>query len=57
MNRIDTITELYYYLILVFSFSFTLFNPDEDSKIPIGNLFNLLIISMLFVNAQGMIFE
>jgi len=26
MNRIDAINELYYYLILVFSFSFTLYN-------------------------------
>ena len=57
MNRIDLVNEIFYYLLLLFSFSFTLYNSDEDSKSDIGYLFDTLIVSMLIHNAGGMMIE
>lgn len=57
MNRIDVINEIFYYLLLLFSFAFTLYNSDEGSKSDIGFLFNVLIVSMLIHNAGGMLVE
>ena len=55
MNRIDAINELFYYLVLLTSFAFTLYNTNEGSRNYVGNLFNYLIGVMLLYNAGGMI--
>ena len=57
MNRIDLVNEIFYYLLLLFSFAFTLYNSDEDSKSDIGFLFDVLIVCMLIHNAGGMMIE
>ena len=51
------LNEIVYYLVLVLGHSFTLYNPDEDSKIVIGDAVNSIIIIMLIVNVSVMIYD
>jgi hypothetical protein len=48
-NRIDIMNEVFYYISLDFSFSFTFINSDEEAK-NIGYFLNVVVITMLALN-------
>lgn len=52
----DALNEVFYYMILVISFSFTMYNPDEDARWSVGEFFNILIGAMMSTNAIVMIY-
>jgi hypothetical protein len=49
-NSQDFMNEMFYYISLDVSFSFTTINSDEVSAITIGSVLNVIIISMLSLN-------
>ena len=49
-NSQDFMNEMFYYISLDVSFSFTTINSDEVSAIIIGSVLNVIIISMLSLN-------
>jgi len=51
MNWMDSFNELSYYLILLFSLCFTMYNPDMNARESIGNIVNYLLLSMMMANA------
>jgi hypothetical protein len=55
MNKIDAINEIVYYLLLAFSFSFTLNNSDEESKSVIGEVWNALLLAMMGFNGLTLV--
>ena len=42
--------ELFFYVILCLSYSFTPYNPDQDARLTIGNLCNQLVIFLILIN-------
>ncbi len=54
-NRIDIINEIFYYITLDFSFSFTVINSDEEANRNIGYFLNALVITMLALNCSVML--
>ena len=51
-NSQDFMNEMFYYICLDVSFSFTTVNSDKVSALTIGSVLNVLIISMLKVYAN-----
>ena len=56
-NSQDFMNEMFYYISLDVSFSFTTINSDEVSAITIGSVLNVIIISMLSLNCSILIFD
>ncbi len=56
-NRLDIMNEMFYYILLDISFSFTNFNPDDNSSLTIGSVFVALVILMLTLNCSIMLFD
>jgi hypothetical protein len=55
-NRIDIMNELFYYITLDFSFSFTFINSNEEASKDIGYFLNALVIMMLALNCSIMLY-
>jgi hypothetical protein len=55
-NRIDILNEVFYYITLDFSFSFTVINSDEEASKGIGFFLNSLVITMLALNCLIMLY-
>jgi hypothetical protein len=55
-NRIDIMNELFYYISLDFSFSFTFINSNEEASKDIGYFLNALVIMMLALNCSIMLY-
>ena len=49
--------EMFYYISLDVSFSFTNFNSDDVAALSIGTILNALIIFMLTLNCSIMLFD
>ena len=49
--------EMFYYISLDFSFSFTTVNLDDVGALSIGTILNALIILMLSLNCSIMLFD
>ena len=49
--------EMFYYISLDFSFSFTTVNLDDVAALSIGTILNALIILMLSLNCSIMLFD
>jgi hypothetical protein len=54
-NRIDFMNEVFYYVSLDFSFSFTFINSDEEANKTIGYFLNAVVITMLALNCSIML--
>jgi hypothetical protein len=55
-NRIDILNEVFYYIILDFSFCFTFINSNEEASSSIGYFLNALVIMMIALNCLIMLY-
>ena len=56
-NRLDVINEIFNFISLNVSFSFTTVNSNDGAALKIGSVFNALIIFMLTSNCSIMLFD
>jgi hypothetical protein len=55
-NKLEIINDIFYYILLGLSFSFTMKNIDKDGSFKMGIVFMALLILLLVINCSNMLF-
>jgi hypothetical protein len=55
-NKLEIINDIFYYVLLDLSFSFTLINIVKEDSLKIGIVFMALLILLLVINCSNMLF-